>query len=302
MDLFHYLLIWISLAGLCLGSFYNVVILRSLSNESIIFPASKCPKCGHRLYFWHNIPVLSYIILRGKCYFCKEKISIQYPIVEITTMVLFVLAFYKFGISTDTIFMIFFFSCFLIMTVTDLKAKLVDCNIAIALAIGGIIWNFSHQGFSGAAGSLLGLIAGALIMEIIARSGYLFIKTRAMGEADTYVAGALGAIFGWQNIGLVLLYGIIASMIFIVPIFLYNQYKNNNKTTCILSVLFVLSILSFKGPVQNYYMLAILIILGLALSVSILRGIKKDENRNYLPFVPALTAGALFFIFFNINF
>ena len=75
MDLFHYILFWVCVIGLCLGSFFNVVILRSLSNESIVFPASKCPKCNHKLYFWHNIPVLSYILLGGKCYFCKEKIE-----------------------------------------------------------------------------------------------------------------------------------------------------------------------------------------------------------------------------------
>ena len=302
MDLFHYILFWICIIGLCLGSFYNVVILRSLSNESIVFPASKCPKCGHRLYFWHNIPVLSYILLRGKCYFCKEKISIQYPIIELTTMFAFAAAFLKFGISLDTLFMIFFFSGFIIMTVTDIKSKLVDCNIAIALGIGGILWNFINSGLSGVLYSALGLLAGVLVIELVARSGYLFIKSRAMGEADTYVAGALGAMFGIQNIGLVLLYGLAASMVFIIPVFLYNQYKNNNKLTCILSILFILSILVFKTVAQNYYSLALLACLGIALAISIIKGINKSENRSYMPYVPALVAGALYFIFFNINF
>ena len=82
----NYILFWICIIGLCFGSFFNVVILRSLSNESIVFPGSKCPNCEHKLFWWHNIPVLSYIILRGKCYFCKEKISIQYPVIELATM------------------------------------------------------------------------------------------------------------------------------------------------------------------------------------------------------------------------
>ena len=82
---FNYFLFWICLIGLCLGSFYNVVILRSLSEESLVFPPSKCPKCQNRLKPWHNIPVFSYIFLKGKCAFCKEKISIQYPIIELTT-------------------------------------------------------------------------------------------------------------------------------------------------------------------------------------------------------------------------
>ena len=302
MDFFHYILFWICIIGLCLGSFFNVVILRSLSNESIVFPASKCPKCRHKLYWWHNIPVFSYLILRGKCYFCKDKISIQYPIVELLTMLLFAFAFIKFGISLKTIFVILWLSGFIIMTTTDLKAKLVDCNIAIAMGILGLIYHFISSGLDGFVSSVLGLIAGAVILEIIARTGYIFAGTRAMGEADTYVAGALGAMFGLQNILTVLLYALGASMIFIIPMFLYSQYKNNNKSVCILSVLFILSALVYKTLWQNYFVLGIFYLIGIMLLIAIIKNIKHEENRNYLPYVPALTAGALYFIFFNINF
>lgn len=301
MDLYHYILCWVCVIGLCLGSFYNVVILRSLSNESIVFPASKCPKCNHKLYFWHNIPVLSYILLGGKCYFCKEKISIQYPIIELLTMLMFGFTFVKFGISVKTIFALFWVSCFIIMTMTDLKAKLVDCNIAIAMGLSGILYNFIVYGKTGLISSVLGLLIGAGILELIARSGYLIAGERAMGEADTYVAGAIGAILG-KGILLSLAFALIASMIFIVPMFLYNQYKANNKATCILSVLFVLSIMVFKLVSQNYYSLAALMIIGILLAISILKSIKQVENRNYLPYVPALALGALYYIFFNVNF
>ena len=63
--------------GTIIGSFLNVVILRAFSGESIVLPPSKCPKCGNKLKWWHNIPILSYLLLRGKCYFCHDKISIQ---------------------------------------------------------------------------------------------------------------------------------------------------------------------------------------------------------------------------------
>lgn len=299
MDLFHYVFLWVCVLGLCLGSFFNVVILRTLSNESIIFPPSKCPKCNHKLYFWHNIPVLSYILLRGKCYFCKEKISIQYPIVEILTMFLFAFLFLKFGFSILTLFAIFWVSCLIIMTGTDIKEKLVDCNIAIAMAISGVVYNFIAFGKMGLLYSVAGLVVGALILEIIARLGYLCANTRAMGEADTYVAAALGAIFA-KNILIVLTFALIASMLFILPVFLYNQYKADNKETCILFILFVLSALIFKTLYQNYIMLAILVIVGILLTVSILGQIKSDEKRNYLPFVPALSVGALYFLLFCI--
>lgn len=301
MDLFYYSLFWICVVGLCLGSFFNVVILRSLSNESIVFPASKCPKCNHKLYFWHNIPVLSYIMLGGKCYFCKEKISIQYPIVELFTMFLFGATFVKFGIDIKTIFVLFWLSCFVIMTGTDLKAKLVDCNIAIAMGVTGILYNFIQHGVSGVIASLIGLVLGAVVLELIARSGYLVAGARAMGEADTYVAAAIGAIVG-KDILFVLAYALIASMIFIVPMFLYNQFKNDNKKTCILSILFVLAVMTFKLLWQNYWTLVALVITGAMLAISILKNIKQEENRNYLPYVPALAVGALYYMFFSVNF
>ena len=297
VDLQYYILFWVCILGLCFGSFFNVVILRTLSNESIVFPPSKCPKCNNRLLWWHNIPVLSYILLRGKCYFCKEKISIQYPVVELITMILFGLTFLKFGLSIIALFVIFWISCLIIMTGTDIKEKLVDCNLAIAMGISGIIFNFLVYGKTGVFDSIIGLLIGVIILELIARSGYLFAGTRAMGEADTYVAGALGAIFG-KNIQFVLFSALIASMFFILPVFFYNQYKNNNKKTCILGVLFTLSILIFETAVQNYYTFAVMAVLGLWLAFSILKGIKKTENRMYLPYVPALAAGALYFLFF----
>ena len=125
-QLYNYTLFWICILGACLGSFYNVVILRSLTNESIVFPSSKCPKCGEKLKPWHNIPIFSYIFLRGKCAFCKEKISIQYPIIEILTAILFAICFVKFGYEWKTIFAMFISSALVIMSMTDLKEKLVD--------------------------------------------------------------------------------------------------------------------------------------------------------------------------------
>ena len=299
IDTYHYLLFWICIIGLCLGSFFNVVILRTLSNESIVFPPSKCPKCGNKLLFWHNIPVLSYILLRGKCYFCKEKISVQYPIVELLTMLLFGVTFVKFGISVTTIFALFWISCLIIMTGTDIKEKLVDCNLAIIMGISGIVYNFLVGGKIGAMYSVIGLVVSALILELVARSGYLFAKTRAMGEADTYVAAALGAIFG-KSVLLVLIFSLIASMIFILPVFFYNQYKQDSKFTCISGILFFVAILAYQTLWQNYYSFAALFIIGLCLVISILKGLGQTENRNYLPYVPALTAGALYFLFFCI--
>ena len=98
------ILAFIFIIGLVIGSFLNVVILRTVSEESIVFPASKCPKCQTPLKWYHNIPVLSYICLRGKCAFCKEHISLQYPIVELLTGCLFVGLFIRFCNPFDPLF------------------------------------------------------------------------------------------------------------------------------------------------------------------------------------------------------
>lgn len=298
MTLYNYTLFWIIIFGLCLGSFYNVVILRSLSDESIVYPPSKCPRCGHKLYWWHNIPVLSYILLKGKCYFCKEKISIQYPIVEIFTAVAFSTVFVKYGFSIKTIFALFIISCFIIMTVTDLKEKLVDCNIAIAVAVAGCLYHFITGGLYGLLVSLSALLVGVLIIEGIARAGIYIAGTRAMGEADSYVAGALGAIYG-TNILWVLACTLGVSMLFILPMFLYNKYRAGDKLTCISAVLFFLSVVVFRVVAQNYFTLALLLITGVSLTISVLKGIRQEENRSYLPFVPALMAGAVLFSLIN---
>ena len=85
MELFICILLLTFALGTVIGSFLNVVALRGLTGESIVLPPSKCPKCGERIKPWHNIPILSYIFLKGKCAYCNEKISIQYPIVEFLT-------------------------------------------------------------------------------------------------------------------------------------------------------------------------------------------------------------------------
>ena len=297
MELFHYVLFWICIIGLCLGSFYNVVILRSLSNESIIFPPSKCPKCGHRLYFWQNIPVISYILLRGRCYFCKEKISIQYPVIELTTMVCFILAYLKFGIKLDTIFVLFWVSCLIIMVTTDIKEKVVDCNIAVILAISGCVYNYIIGSWQGVLLSILGCASGFIILELIARFGYVFVKSRAMGEADSYVAGAIGAIFTIKWLLPILLYSFIASMIFIIPVFLYNKLKSKETKTFIYFVLFILSAVVYKFYIQTNILLLFLLILGFLSISTVITGMRDSEKNNYLPFVPALAAGIIWGIY-----
>ena len=144
----------------------------------------------------------------------------------------------------------------------------------------------------------MGLLVGALILETVARLGYLFSKGRAFGEADTYVAAALGASFGLIGVLQVLVYTLFASMLFVIPTFLYKQYKNNNKSICVLFILFILSALAFKTLAQNWFTFGALVLIGITLAFALLRNLKQEAEPMYLPLVPAFSLGALYFLFF----
>ncbi|MBQ8460591.1 prepilin peptidase [bacterium] len=229
------ILAFIFIIGLVIGSFLNVVILRTVSEESIVFPPSKCPKCQTPLKWYHNIPVLSYLFLRGKCAFCKEPISIQYPIVELITGFLFVGLFLRFCTPFDPLFglsminpiswyqvIVYLFSIivsciFIALAGTDiLEKKVADIHTFSLIGI-GILYSIVYAiltfaAYTQANGmpkldlqffltcpvlySVAAAIAGFIIMEVISRLGILFVGTRAFGEGDSYIAAGLGAVFG----------------------------------------------------------------------------------------------------------
>lgn len=226
---------FIFILGLIVGSFMNVVILRTVSEESIVFPGSKCPKCQTPLKWYHNIPVLSYIFLRGKCGFCGEKISIQYPLVELLTGVLFILLFLRFCMPFDPLFglsvinpitwpqvIIYIFSIivtclFIAIAGTDFIEKKVSDAHTLPLIGMGILYSITYSVVNIIAYTrdngfpkidlnfiftcpviqcLAVAILGFLIMEAISRLSLLLIGTRAFGEGDSYIAAGLGSVFG----------------------------------------------------------------------------------------------------------
>ena len=313
------------ITGLCIGSFLNVVILRTLSEESIVFPASKCPKCQTPLKWWHNIPVLSYILLRGKCAFCKEPISIQYPIIELITGIIYTILFMKFGVSFDTLFAWIFAALLIVIAGTDIKEKVVyDVHTYTLIGFGLLyavvvtataIYQIHVAGtpieFSKyillnnpLSMSILGAIEGALILEICARAGYLVAGTRAFGEGDTFIAAGLGALFGWRTLLVVLALSVLIQVVLFLPIFVKGLIQNKDFKTLISFVLFcayaitVYSLQHFRIITPEniiIYTIGALILaaLGITSCIFIFKGLReKPENRTYLPFGPAMVAAA----------
>jgi leader peptidase (prepilin peptidase)/N-methyltransferase len=127
MELFSSIMVF--LFGLVIGSFLNVVIFRIPKGESISFPASHCQSCNTPLKWYHNIPLLSWIFLGGKCAFCKEKISKQYPIVELTNAIIYLLLFFKLGLVWYMPFVAITFSALLALVMIDFEYMAVPDSI-----------------------------------------------------------------------------------------------------------------------------------------------------------------------------
>lgn len=179
------------------GSFLNVVIYRLPRGESVVFPSSRCPECGTPIRFYDNIPVLGYIFLKGRCRDCKSPISVQYPLVEAITGLLFVTVIMMTGIHIYTPLLLVFVSSLVAIFVIDLQHYIIPDIITLPGVLMGLLYAFlSHHFVS----SLLGMLAGFLFFYGIAWLSLLILKKEGMGGGDIKLATMLGAWLGWQSL------------------------------------------------------------------------------------------------------
>jgi leader peptidase (prepilin peptidase)/N-methyltransferase len=185
-----FLIVTIFIFGIVFGSFLNVLIYRIPKGENIAYPASKCQTCQTPLKWWHNIPIVSWFILGGKCYFCRDKISMQYPIVEFITGVMGVLLFLKMGLVWYMPIVFVVFALLLALVIIDFRYLAVPDSLnLLALALAVVQPNIIEalQYALMASGGL------ALLRYYIS----YFLKREAMGEGDIIVAGTMGALLGF---------------------------------------------------------------------------------------------------------
>ena len=229
----HLTSFWIDLIvfiiGLCIGSFLNVVIVRLPKKESIISPGSKCPKCGHRLRWWENIPLISFIILKGRCSKCSEPISIQYPIVELITAILSVCLWLKYHFNIYMFLGYLYFVCSLIaIFFIDLKHHIIPDVISLPGIVIGILMFVVVQGLSPKE-SLIGAVVGAGIFELI-RLGYFFVtKREGMGFGDVKLMGMIGAFLGWLYIPIVIFFSALIGTIYAFLLMFLNKAKRDTR-------------------------------------------------------------------------
>ncbi len=210
------------ITGLAMGSFYNVLIYRIPRNVSIIFPPSSCPSCRHRIAWYDNIPVLSYLILRGRCRHCGERISPQYPIVELTSGALAVFSMWKWGFTLDAVFLYFFFSSLLVISLIDFKFFIIPDVITIPGTLVGIAVSPFREGID-FIHSASGAVVGMLIPLIIY---FFYVKVRKMeglGLGDVKLLAFIGSATGIYGVLMAFFLGSVAGLIYALPWVIKNR-------------------------------------------------------------------------------
>jgi leader peptidase (prepilin peptidase) / N-methyltransferase len=184
--------------GACIGSFLNVVIYRLPLGQSIVSPPSQCPKCGYRLRWYDNLPILGWLLLGGRCRTCKNPISIQYPIVELVTAVLFVLVVWLTPAGPLMVSRLLLVCILIALFGIDLEHQILPNSITLPGIVAGVLLSFiSPPGWRDA---LLGVVLGAGILYAIAGAYYLWRREEGLGMGDIKMLAMIGAFLGWKAV------------------------------------------------------------------------------------------------------
>lgn len=204
--------------GLMMGSFLNVVIVRVPAGESVLRPASKCPRCQAEIPLRDNVPVLSWVLLRGRCRACDESIPAGYPLVEIANAALWVAAGARFGASWEVVPYALFFSVLLALSVIDLELyilpnKITYPSVLVSLvAVVPLSYLAVDEPGEAILGALIGGVAYAVFLGITLVAYELIVHKEGMGMGDVKLAALLGIWVGWIE-PLLVLYALVAASI-----------------------------------------------------------------------------------------
>ncbi len=231
--MFLYLIIF--LFGLIAGSFLNVCIYRIPRGLSIIIPSSRCPSCNTPIKPWDNVPIVSYIFLGGKCRYCKARISFRYPLVEFLNAVLYLMAFWRFGVGLHTVVYCIFSSALIVITFVDLDFQIIPDRITLAGIPFGFLAGsfllpdpFARHLLLGMKASLIGLASGFGLFYLVALAGSAIFKKEALGGGDIKMMAMVGALMGWKTVILTTFLGSLTGSIFGITLMVF---KGKNRTT-----------------------------------------------------------------------
>ena len=184
--------------GMVVGSFLNVCICRMPKDESVVSPPSHCQNCSYQIRWYDNIPVLSYLFLRGKCRGCGVHISLQYPLVELINGILTLLLFLRFGPTPVFAALFIFCSALVVITFIDIEHQIIPDEISLSGIVIGFVLSFFMQ--PGWFASLIGILLGGGSLLFVAWLYQKLTGKDGMGGGDIKLLGMMGAFLGWQAI------------------------------------------------------------------------------------------------------
>ena len=191
-------LVFLALVGLTIGSFLNVCIHRLPLRASVVSPGSRCPACGYELRWFDNIPVISYLILGGRCRSCRAPISFRYPLIELITMGLFLVHLHVFGLGLLLLPRLLFACALLVLFAIDLEHHLLPNAITLPGIVVGLA--FSLVTLPGPIASAVGILLGAGSLWLIAEAYYRYSGQEGMGGGDVKMLAMIGAFLGWKAV------------------------------------------------------------------------------------------------------
>ena len=185
--------------GLCIGSFLNVCIYRLPASKSISHPRSSCTSCNELIPFYDNIPVLSYLLLRGRCRFCREPISLRYPVIELLTGMFALITFLKYGLSLEALIYFIYIAALLVITFIDIDHQIIPDVISLP---GIPLFFLASFGLSqiNYLDSLIGILVGGGSLFVVAWTYSLITKKEGMGGGDIKLLAMIGAVIGWKGV------------------------------------------------------------------------------------------------------
>ena len=210
--------------GLLFGSFLNVCIVRWPALESVVTPRSRCPQCGNLIAWYDNIPVLSWLVLRGKCRHCKLPIPIRYPLVELAVGVLWALCAWKYGPSVEFLRAAVFGTILIGIAMTDAREYIIPDEFSVGGTVIGVFFAFLGGALPWPQ-ALLGAAIGFALLWAVAWLGTRLLGEDAMGGGDVKMMAMIGAFLGWQGVLLTLFLGALLGTIIFLPMKLAGREK-----------------------------------------------------------------------------
>lgn len=200
------------LLGLAIGSFLNVLIYRLPRDKKTIRDRSACPHCGQKIPFYHNIPLVSYLVLGGKCRACRAPISFRYPLVEFLNAGLYIFFLYYDGLTPFLPIHYFLVSALIVIFFIDLEFQIIPDKVTVPGILVGLAAAFFVDP-PGIVNSLIGFAVGGGSLLAVAYLGEWLFKKEAMGGGDIKMAAMMGAFVGWQKVLLIFLGGAVLGTI-----------------------------------------------------------------------------------------